>query len=75
MRPGDEGLIIGGILVVVVIVALIYSSITTSIDTEKNKELVDKTLFPNLSKLDNEVKRVVEELSKWVISCEKCNNH
>lgn len=75
MSQTDEGLVIGGLLVIVFIVGMIYTSISSSIDTKKNKELVDKTLFPNLSKLDNEVKRIVEELSKWVIGCEKCNNH
>ena len=75
MSQADEGLIIGGILLVIFIVGMIYASISSSLDKKKNKELVDKTLFPNLSKLDNEVKSIVEDLSKWVIGCEKCNNN
>lgn len=73
MSNSDEGLIVLVIIFILLIIGFIYSSISTSIDKKQNKELVEKTLLPNLTKLDNEIKKEIEELAKWIISCEKCN--
>ena len=73
MSDSELGIIILAVLFILLIVGYIYASISGNLDKEKNKELIENILFPSLVKLDNEIKIQIDEFSKWVISCEKCN--
>ena len=73
MTDSEQGGIILLVLCVLLLIGFIYAGISSSIEKKQNKEFVEKTLFPKLNRLDSEIKKEVEELTKWIISCEKCN--
>ena len=73
MSDSEQGMVVLAVLFILTFIGFIYAAISLNHDKEKNKELIQNILFPTLSKLDNEIKTQIEEFSKWIISCEKCN--
>lgn len=75
MTDSEQGGIILVVLGILFVVGFIYMGISTGIEKRNNIKLVEKTLKPKLGGIDIEVNNQLNKLSKWVISCEKCNQN